>query len=66
MNLGRVRPSYIKRAARQFNERYSSKFTDDFNENKETLKEISSIKSKTIRNRIAGYITTIQGKQEIQ
>lgn len=38
-------------------ERYPDKFTSDFNENKETIKNFAIVRSKELRNKIAGYIT---------
>jgi small subunit ribosomal protein S17e len=38
-------------------ERYGAKFTSDFSENKKILEQISIIRSKGLKNEIAGYIT---------
>ncbi len=38
-------------------ERYGAKFTGDFTENKKILEQISIIRSKGLKNEIAGYIT---------
>lgn len=58
-DLGKVRPERVKRIARELVGRYPDKFTTNFEDNKkliETLIETSSIK---LRNRIAGYITSL-------
>jgi small subunit ribosomal protein S17e len=39
-------------------ERYPEKFGTDFNQNKDTLKQLVVVRSKVLRNRIAGYITS--------
>ena len=57
--MGKVRPLYIKRAARKLLESYRDKFTDDFEHNKRMVTELTDIKSKTLRNRVAGYITRL-------
>ncbi len=62
--MGSVRSKYIKRAAHEFIERYPGKFTRDFSENKKTMDGIMKMESKTTRNRVAGYITTILGHPE--
>lgn len=62
--MGRVRPAHIKQTARQLIEKYPDKFTNDFKQNQRALEELSTIKSKAIKNRIAGYITTTKEKQE--
>ena len=36
-----------------------AKFGTDFNENKNTLDSLSTITSKSLRNRVAGYITRL-------
>jgi small subunit ribosomal protein S17e len=43
--------------ANELLERYPDKFTSDFNENKETVKNFAIVRSKELRNKIAGYIT---------
>ena len=37
--------------------RYGAKFTADFGENKKVLEQVSVIRSKGLKNEIAGYIT---------
>lgn len=59
IDMGSVRPLYLKRAAREFIQAYPDKFTTDFNENSSIIDEMLKDQSKTIRNRIAGYITTL-------
>ena len=43
--------------ANELLERYPDKFTSDYNENKETIKNFAIVRSKELRNKIAGYIT---------
>ncbi|MFQ5969721.1 MAG: 30S ribosomal protein S17e [Nitrososphaerales archaeon] len=47
----------IKRMSVQLLERYSDMFTDDFEKNKEILNKVAVIRSKGLRNELAGYIT---------
>ena len=61
--MGSVRSLYIKRAAREFIEKYHDRFSTDFRHNSEALNQILKIESKPMRNRIAGYISTLM-KQE--
>lgn len=44
-------------------EKYGDKFTTDFGKNKEIMAELIELKSKTIRNIVAGYLTKLK-KQE--
>ncbi|HKX97638.1 MAG TPA: 30S ribosomal protein S17e [Candidatus Nitrosocosmicus sp.] len=47
----------VKKMANELLERYPDKFTSDFNENKETIKNFAIVRSKELRNKIAGYVT---------
>ena len=57
--MGRIRQTYIKRAARRLLERYPDKFSTDYRQNQRALGELTSIESKPLKNKIAGYITTL-------
>jgi len=47
----------IKRISSEILERYPENFSADFGQNKATLKNVAVVRSKLLRNRIAGYIT---------
>jgi small subunit ribosomal protein S17e len=47
----------IKRLSNQVLEKYHDKFTTDFAENKKTLTQLAVVRSKGLKNEIAGYIT---------
>ncbi|MGC2669894.1 MAG: hypothetical protein WA220_11990 [Candidatus Nitrosopolaris sp.] len=47
----------IKRISAEILERYPENFGIDFDQNKATLKKIAVVRSKLLRNRIAGFIT---------
>ncbi|HEY0579944.1 MAG TPA: 30S ribosomal protein S17e [Candidatus Nitrosocosmicus sp.] len=49
----------VKRMSNELLERYPDKFTIDFNKNKEAIHNYAQIRSKELRNKIAGYITAI-------
>lgn len=42
---------------------YPDKFTTSFDENKRHLTDVLTITSRTIRNKIAGYITSVMNKE---
>jgi len=63
--MGRIRQKYIKRSARLLLERYPDKFSTDYRQNRSALEGLASIESKPLRNKIAGYITTLL-KQKIE
>ncbi len=62
--MGRVRPTYIKRLAKDLVEANPDRFTDDFDENKEELKELDEFNSKKLRNRVAGYMVRVKKQRE--
>jgi small subunit ribosomal protein S17e len=55
--MGTVKPSYIKVIALELLKKYPDVFTESFEDNKKLVAEYAKINSKTIRNRVAGYIT---------
>ena len=64
--MGRVRSTYIKRAARELLKRYPDKFSTDFKQNCLALDELVNVRSKPLRNRIAGYLSNLlKQKKEV-
>lgn len=61
--MGTVKPTYIKVLAMELLKRYPNLFTSSFDENKKLVSQLTTIKSKTIRNRVAGYITRKVNKE---
>lgn len=57
--MGRVRPRHVKRLARDLVSRHEDDFTQDFDHNKEVLKDMDLVESKKLRNRVAGYIVRV-------
>jgi small subunit ribosomal protein S17e len=57
--MGTVKPAYIKIIAIELVKKYPDAFTGNFDENKKLVSQFTNISSKTIRNRVAGYITRI-------
>jgi small subunit ribosomal protein S17e len=56
----------IKRIATELLERYPDKFGLDFNTNKNVIGGVAIIRSKVLRNELAGYITSHLRKQAAQ
>ena len=54
----------IKRLSTSILNEYQDKFDTDFSNNKKHLNEISIIRSKSLKNKIAGYITKILQRQQ--
>lgn len=57
--MGKVRPIVIKSMARRLIAQFGNKFTTSFEENKRLVAELTTIKAKHLRNRLAGYITRL-------
>ena len=56
--MGNIRQTFIKNIAIDLAKRYPDQFKhDDFQHNKQKVGELTDVKSKLLRNRIAGYIT---------
>lgn len=62
--MGNIRPTYIKRVAIELVERYPERFTADFEHNKKAVSDLADIQGKSMRNRIAGYVTRYRLQQE--
>ena len=57
----------IKRLSTEIMNQYQDKFGTDFSTNKQFLNQVSIIRSKSLKNKIAGYITKIiQRKQKFE
>ncbi len=63
--MGNIRTSFVKRTAKELIETYENTFTTDFDENKKLVEEYSTVSTKHLRNKIAGYITRLI-RQEAQ
>lgn len=48
----------IKKFSNELLQRYHDKFTINFDENKKSISDLATIRSKILRNKIAGYITS--------
>jgi len=58
-SLGNVKPAFIKRIALELIQKFPEEFTDDFEKNKVLVEKLTTIQTKNVRNRIAGYIARI-------
>ncbi|MEM2143308.1 MAG: 30S ribosomal protein S17e [Candidatus Thorarchaeota archaeon] len=57
--MGSIRQGYIKIAARKIFQDYRDELTADFETNKRIVEQYTDVKSKTVRNRLAGYLVTV-------
>ncbi len=61
--MGRVKTRFIKTIAKKLYEKHKDMFTDDYEKNKELIKQMLQIESKKLRNWIAGYITRLKSRE---
>ena len=64
IDIGNVKPSYIKNVAKQLLRESPAEFTSNFEENKKKVSARTNIRSKTIRNRVAGYLARLKKIEE--
>ncbi|KAM0688192.1 40S ribosomal protein S17 [Conglomerata obtusa] len=57
--MGRIRNKIIKRAAKQIVEKYYMKLDTDFHFNKRVTEDVAVIRTKRLKNKVAGYITVL-------
>ena len=60
-----IKPAYVKNTGRMLMERYPDAFGPDFEHNKEQVAHLTNIESKSVRNRIAGYVTRKQRAEQL-
>jgi small subunit ribosomal protein S17e len=53
--MGRIKTDMVKRTTVKLMKAHPEKFTKNFEKNKEALKDLAEIRSKKLRNVIAGY-----------
>ena len=56
----------IKRISTELLQKYPEKFGLEFDSNKKTLNDLAVVRSKVLRNELAGYITAHLRKQAAQ
>lgn len=61
--MGRIKTQLIKRTTEEIYEKYSDMVSKDFENNKRLLDSKMNIRSKKIRNVIAGYLTRLKKKE---
>ena len=62
--MGKVRTELVKRIAHELLERYPDRFNADFENNKKLVESFTTVSSTRLRNRIAGYITSLSAPTE--
>jgi len=60
--MGRIKTARIKRVTAEIVKKHGKDIKTDFNENKKVLADVAEIRSKKLRNVIAGYATRLARK----
>ncbi|MFH1592121.1 MAG: 30S ribosomal protein S17e [Candidatus Woesearchaeota archaeon] len=60
--MGRVKTTQVKRATKRLAKEHGDQFKKDFSSNKKIVDKLLDVKSKKLRNVIAGYITRLTRK----
>jgi small subunit ribosomal protein S17e len=63
--MGRIKQTYLKRVAKNLMAEYPDEFGTDFDVNKKKVGELSTVKSKSIRNKIAGYLSRVMKQKSV-
>jgi small subunit ribosomal protein S17e len=62
--MGRIKTTMIKRVTLKLFRDHPDKFKDNFAENKKVVEEMVDVRSKKLRNIIAGYMTRLAKQQK--
>ena len=60
--MGSIKTSHVKKLGHAFMKKYSDRFSRDYDANKAVLAN-ADIKSKWLRNRLAGYLVRLKGQE---
>lgn len=63
--MGRIKTTLIKRTTKKILAKYPDKFKADFEVNKKELVNVAEIRSKKLRNSIAGYLARLVRRREL-
>ncbi|QZA87675.1 30S ribosomal protein S17e [Salinarchaeum sp. IM2453] len=61
-----IKPGYVKKTGELIMERYPEAVSTNFEHNKEAVETLTNIRSKGVRNRIAGYIARKERAKQYQ
>lgn len=57
--MGRIKTAKIKRTTDKLMELHTGEFKDEFGQNKQVIGKFAEIRSKKVRNTLAGYLTRL-------
>ena len=62
--MGKVKTEQVKRLAKELIKRFPERFSNNFDENKQAVSDLTQGSTTRIRNQIAGYITSSCAPEE--
>lgn len=62
--MGRIKTTLIKRVTNKLFKNNSDKFKEEFEDNKQLIDRLLEVRSKKLRNIIAGYATRLKRKEK--
>lgn len=62
--MGRIKTKQIKRLTQRFIREHKGEISSDFTGNKKVVDQFAEIRSKKLRNTIAGYVTRLSKTEE--
>ncbi len=62
--MGRIKTTFIKRKTKELLKMHGDKFMTDFDQNKAITDRYTEVRSKKLRNVIAGYMTRLKKREE--
>lgn len=62
--MGRIKTTFIKRKTKELLKMHGDKFVADFGQNKAITDSYTEVRSKKLRNIIAGYMTRLKKREE--
>ena len=66
MCMGRIKTQQTKRVSFELIKKHGSNFKEDFNENKKIVESFVELRSKKLRNTIAGYVTRLVRSGQVE
>jgi len=63
-SMGRIKTQLVKRIGTKIFKEHKESFKTDFNDNKPIIPQYAEIRSKKLRNIIAGYLTRLKKQEE--
>jgi small subunit ribosomal protein S17e len=61
--MGRIKTTFIKNVGQELFQNHSEECSTEFSKNKEVVNKFLYVKSKKMRNIIAGYVTSLKRQQ---